>query len=64
MTNRDRILNELRQLPDPLLPEVLDFVEFLKKKISMEKSEVTTLSETSLKKDWLRPEEDMAWQHL
>ena len=25
---------------------------------------VTLLSETSLKKDWLRPEEDDAWRNL
>ena len=64
MTNREQILNEIQKIPEPLLTEVLDFVQFLKKKVSSEKTEITTMSETSLKKDWLRPEEDTAWQHL
>ena len=29
-----------------------------------ENMEVTLLSETSLRKDWLSPEEDEAWQDL
>ena len=64
MTNREQILNEIQKIPEPLLTEVLDFVQFLKKKVSSEKTEITAMSETSLRKDWLRPEEDTAWQHL
>jgi hypothetical protein len=29
-----------------------------------EKIEIVIASESSLKKDWLRPEEDEAWQNL
>jgi len=47
-----------------LLEEVLDFVRFLKSKCAQEKLETSLLSESSLKKDWLSPEEEKAWQHL
>lgn len=43
---------------------VLDFVYFLKAKIAREKLEVIITSESSLSKDWLKPEEDQAWQNL
>ncbi len=33
-------------------------------KAADEKIEMAVASETSLKKDWLRPEEDKAWQDL
>lgn len=64
MTNRERILSEIQKIPEPLLTEVLDFVEFLTRKISSEKTEIANMSETALGKDWLGPEEDRAWQHL
>ena len=35
-----------------------------KRKISIEGVENYLLSESALAKDWLRPEEDEAWQHL
>ena len=35
-----------------------------KSKILKERSESAIASESSLKKDWLRPEEDEAWQDL
>jgi hypothetical protein len=47
-----------------LLEEVSDFVQFLKRKIALEKMDTLIASESSLKKDWLRPEEDGAWQNL
>ena len=31
---------------------------------SLEKKEIAFASESSLKKEWLRPEEDKAWQEL
>jgi hypothetical protein len=42
----------------------MDFVQFLKGKMIKEKLNITFASESSLKKDWLRPEEDEAWQNL
>ncbi|MFQ6093184.1 MAG: DUF2281 domain-containing protein [bacterium] len=64
MTKRELILGEIEQIPEPLFEEVLDFIRFLKTKALKGKLETTIASESSLKKDWLRPEEDEAWQNL
>jgi len=64
MNRKQLIAKEIAQAPEPLLEEVLDFVRFLKSKRAQEKLETTLLSESSLKKDWLSPEEEKAWQHL
>jgi hypothetical protein len=64
MTKKEILLNEIEQVPEPLLDEVLDFVHFLKIKIIREQMDTAIASESSLKKDWLRPEEDEAWQSL
>ena len=56
------ILEKLKQLPSSYWKEVIDFIEFLKSKI--EKNETLFLSEKSLAKDWLLPEEDEAWKDL
>ena len=64
MNRKQLIAKEIAQVPEPLLEEVLDFVRFLKSKRAQEKLETSLLSESSLKKDWLSPEEEKAWQHL
>ncbi|OKH39664.1 DUF2281 domain-containing protein [[Phormidium ambiguum] IAM M-71] len=64
MTAKDLIIQEIENIPDFLLDEVLDFLQFIKAKYQQEKLETTILSESSLQKDWLRPEEDAAWQDL
>lgn len=62
---KEQITQELEKLPEPLLQEILDFVQFLQAKYQKEKTlEITIMSESSLQKDWLRPEEDTAWQDL
>jgi hypothetical protein len=38
--------------------------ELLRIPYQQEKLEITMMSESSLAKDWLRPEEDEAWQDL
>jgi hypothetical protein len=58
------IKSEVEKFPEPLLDEVLDFVHFLKGKIISGKMATAFASESSLTKDWLRPEEDEAWQNL
>jgi hypothetical protein len=58
------IRSEVEKFPEPLLDEVLDFVHFLKGKILSGKMATAFASESSLKKDWLGPEEDEAWQNL
>ncbi len=64
MSKKELLISEIEQVPEPFLDEVLDFVHFLKTKIIKEKLNITIASEASLKKDWLRPEEDEAWQSL
>jgi len=64
MNKKKLIAKEIEQVPEALLEEVLDFVRFLKSKCVQEKLETSLLSESSLKKDWLRPEEDDAWENL
>jgi len=44
--------------------ELLDFTLFLEVKALQEGVGTAIASETSLMKDWLRPEEDEAWQDL
>ncbi|MEH2386912.1 MAG: DUF2281 domain-containing protein [Nostoc sp.] len=62
---KEKIIQELEKLPEPLLQEILDFVQFLQAKSQKDKIlEITMMSESSLQKDWLRPEEDAAWQDL
>ena len=64
MSTKELLLNEIEHCPEPFLNEVLDFMNFLKTKSIQERLEATVISESSLKKDWLKPEEDKAWQNL
>jgi len=64
MNKKQLIAKEIEHVPEPLLEEVLDFVRFLKSKRAQEKMGTTLQSDSSLKKDWLRPEEDEAWGDL
>ena len=64
MQSIDQLIGEMEDLPDPMLGEVLQFVRFLKSQMGQERMETVLLSETALKKDWLLPEEEKAWQDL
>lgn len=64
MQAKEQLLHEIDEIPDFLLEEVLDFVQFLKSKHLQNKLEISVMSESALAKDWLRPEEDEAWQDL
>ncbi|WP_414622366.1 DUF2281 domain-containing protein [Calothrix sp. CCY 0018] len=64
MTIKEQLLQEIEKVPEPLLQQVLDFIQFLQNKRQQEKLEITLLSESSLQKDWLKPEEEAAWQDL
>ena len=61
---KELLISEIEQVPEPLLDEVLDFIHFLKSKIIKERLDIAIASESLLKKDWLKPEEDEAWQNL
>jgi hypothetical protein len=58
MSKKELLIKEIQEVPEPFLGEVLDFVQFLKARIAREKLDVTIMSESSLGKDWLKPEED------
>ncbi len=62
--DRKRLIKEIEQIPEPLLDELHDFVSHLKARIREERMETALASESSLKKDWLSAEEDMAWRDL
>lgn len=64
MNTKDILLREIEQVPEFLLTEVLDFLQFLKIKHLEQNTQISILSESSLAKDWLKPEEDEAWQDL
>ncbi|BDA70588.1 unknown protein [Rivularia sp. IAM M-261] len=64
MSTKEILLKELDQTPEYLLTEILDFVQFIKNKHLQEKIEISIMSESSLAKDWLKPEEDEAWKDL
>jgi len=64
MSKKEILIQEIEQVPESCLDEVLDFVHFLKSRIIREKIDTAIASESSLRKDWLLPEEDTAWQSL
>ncbi len=64
MNKRKLLITEIEKVPEQYIDQVLDFVQFLKIKVIGEKINTAAISESSLRKDWLRPEEDEAWQNL
>jgi hypothetical protein len=64
MSKKELLIDEIEQAPEFFLDEVLDFVHFLKTKLIKERLDTAIASESSLKKDWFKPEEDEAWQNL
>jgi len=65
MNTRELILQKIEKLPEKYLEEVLGFISFLEKRKNLDdKLEMAVLSESSLKKDWLKLEEDKAWRNL
>lgn len=64
MTKKETLINEIDKMPEPLLDELLDFINFLKTRKLKEKYDTLIVSEPVLKRDWLSPEEDEAWQDL
>lgn len=64
MDVKELILKKIEKVPERYLEEILDFIRFLETKALEEKMGTAIASETSLKKDWLRSEEEEAWQDL
>ncbi|MEG4319225.1 MULTISPECIES: hypothetical protein [unclassified Microcoleus] len=64
MNAKELLLKEVENIPEFILEEVWDFLQFLKGKYDRDKLESSLLSESALQKDWLKSEEDEAWQNL
>jgi hypothetical protein len=64
MPSRAVMMQEIETVPEPLLDEVMDFIQFIKAKSMREGIYTAIASESSLKKDWLCAEEDEAWCDL
>lgn len=64
MSKKELLLSEIERVPESFVDEVLDFIRYLKTKTIKEGMETLITSESSLAKDWLKPEEDQAWQNL
>jgi hypothetical protein len=64
VNTKKMLIDEIEEVPEPLLSEALDFIHFLKTKTVREQMDNTIISQSSLEKDWLKPEEDEAWRNL
>ena len=64
MTNRDLLIREVEALPESVIGEILEYVKALRERTKLGDLETALASESSLKKDWLRPKEDEAWKDL
>ena len=68
MISREILVKKIEILPPYLLQEVADYIDFVEykkyRKNNMQISDITVASENSLSKDWLRLEEDDAWENL
>ncbi|WP_293155231.1 MULTISPECIES: hypothetical protein [unclassified Microcoleus] len=64
MNAKELLIKEVENIPESILEEVWNFLQFLKLKYNKDKLEASLLSESSLEKDWLKLEEDEAWQNL
>ncbi len=63
MTKVAALIKELEHMPDPLLNEVIDFVQFVKQKHA-DAIENALLREKTISELWLTKEEDEAWHDL
>ena len=61
MPTKQLLLNEIETLSQDIINEVYHYVTYLKQ---MKISDITLVSENSLAKDWLLPDEDKAWRDL
>jgi hypothetical protein len=60
-----QIEEQLRQLPPEKLAVVFDFVSYLaERERNTELAQLLLASESALRQDWEKPEEDEAWAHL
>ncbi|HHT46604.1 MAG TPA: DUF2281 domain-containing protein [Firmicutes bacterium] len=62
--NKDLLFKKIEKLPENLKDELFNYIQYLKSKAAKEKNNLALLSESSLQIDWLKPEEDEAWNDL
>ena len=62
LLDEGRLVEKIRELPLTYRKQVIDFIEYLQ--LKAQRKETLYLSEQSLSKDWLLPEEDEAWKNL
>lgn len=61
---KEEIISELNNLSPGASREVLSFIRFLKHTRQKAEPDTALASEPVLRKDWLLPEEDEAWDDL
>jgi hypothetical protein len=64
MSKKELVMIAIDELPEAAVDDVLEYIQSLKAKRETLAFDTALASESSLKKDWLRPEEDEAWQSL
>jgi hypothetical protein len=64
MTIKDKLIEELKTLPDALVAELLEHARALRHWNGKGARETALAAEPSLARDWLRPEVDEAWKDL
>ena len=61
---KESIAKEIENVPELYLIELLDFIRFLETKAVTQMMELAIASVSSLKSDWLKPEEEEACKEL
>ena len=64
MNTKEAIMQAIDRLPASRLPDLLVIIQNLQEQPIAEQWSGALMSESSLGKDWLLPEEDEAWQNL
>jgi hypothetical protein len=64
MTTREQLLRELQEAPEQVIEELLEYLRLARLKPGRERFDTARASEPVLGRDWLRPEEDAAWNDL
>ncbi len=54
----------MKNIPDDYLDEIYAYLNYLKFRAAEDKIQTDLASQSSLAKDWQRPEEDEAWKNL
>lgn len=64
MTTKESLLQSVEELPEDCLRELADHASQLRLKTAHQQVPTALASQDVLAADWLRPEEDAAWQDL